>query len=40
MLKGENGVKIGEMHTSLAIDGKSKEGPKQAAEELFTLINK
>lgn len=36
----ENGVKIGEMHTSLAIDGMSKDGPRLAAEELFTLINK
>ncbi|MDU1905072.1 MAG: phosphoenolpyruvate carboxykinase [Dysgonomonas sp.] len=35
----ENGVKIGEMHTSLAIDGKTKEGPRLAAEELFSLIN-
>ncbi|NDW10229.1 phosphoenolpyruvate carboxykinase [Dysgonomonas sp. 520] len=35
----ENGVKIGEMHTSLAIDGMTKDGPRQAAEELFTLIN-
>lgn len=35
----ENGVKIGEMYTSLAIDGQSKEGPKLAAEEMFTLIN-
>lgn len=33
------GVKIGEMHTSLAIDGKTKDGPREAAEELFTLIN-
>ncbi len=33
------GVKIGEIHTSLAIDGKTKEGPREAAEELFTLIN-
>lgn len=33
------GTKIGEIHTSLAIDGKSKTGPKEAAEELFTLIN-
>jgi len=33
------GVKIGEMHTSLAIDGKAKDGPREAAEELFTLIN-
>ncbi|MDU1891361.1 MAG: phosphoenolpyruvate carboxykinase [Dysgonomonas sp.] len=35
----EAGVKIGEMHTSLAIDGKTKDGPREAAEELFTLIN-
>ena len=33
------GVKIGEMHTSLAIEGKTKDGPREAAEELFTLIN-
>lgn len=33
------GVKIGEIHTSLAIDGKAKDGPRLAAEELFTLIN-
>lgn len=33
------GTKIGEIYTSLAIDGRSKEGPKEAAEELFTLIN-
>lgn len=32
-------VKIGEMHTSLAIDGRSKDGPRQAAEELFSMIN-
>lgn len=35
----EAGVKIGEMHTSLAIEGRAKDGPRQAAEELFTLIN-
>ncbi|SHF59306.1 hypothetical protein [Dysgonomonas macrotermitis] len=35
----ENGVKIGEIHTSLAIDGKTKDGPRMAAEELFSLIN-
>lgn len=35
----DNGVKIGEMYTSLAIDGQTKEGPKLAAEELFTMIN-
>lgn len=34
-----NGVKIGEIHTSLAIDGRSKEGPREAAVELFGLIN-
>lgn len=33
------GVKIGEIHTSLAIDGKAKDGPRAAAEELFDLIN-
>lgn len=33
------GVEIGEMHTSLAIDGKTKDGPREAAEELFDLIN-
>lgn len=32
-------TKIGEIHTSLAIDGRTKDGPKEAAEELFTLIN-
>lgn len=37
-LQDEN-VKIGEIHTSLAIDGKSKDGPRQAAEELFSMIN-
>lgn len=35
----KNGVKIGEIHTSLAVDGMSKDGPRLAAEELFTLIN-
>lgn len=35
----EAGVKIGEIHTSLAIDGKAKDGPREAAEELFSLIN-
>jgi hypothetical protein len=34
-----NGVKIGEIYTSLAIEGKSKDGPREAAEELFTMIN-
>ena len=36
----KNGVQIGEIHTSLAIDGRSKNGPREAAEELFSLINK
>ena len=35
----EAGVKIGELHTSLAIEGKAKDGPREAAEELFSLIN-
>lgn len=35
----KNGVKIGEMHTCLAIEGKTKNGPREAAEELFKLIN-
>lgn len=35
----EAGVLIGEIHTSLAIDGRAKDGPREAAEELFTLIN-
>ena len=34
-----NGVRIGEIHTSLAIEGRTKDGPREAAEELFTLIN-
>lgn len=34
------GVKIGEIHISLAVAGKSKEGPREAAEELFSIINK
>lgn len=33
------GVKIGEIHTFLAIEGKAKDGPREAAEELFSLIN-
>lgn len=33
------GTQIGEMYTSLAIDGQAHEGPKKAAEELFKLIN-
>lgn len=33
------GTKIGEMHTSLAIEGQAHEGPRKAAEELFNLIN-
>jgi hypothetical protein len=35
----KNGVKIGEMYTSLAIEGRTKNGPREAAEELFKLIN-
>ncbi|NDV69260.1 phosphoenolpyruvate carboxykinase [Dysgonomonas sp. 25] len=35
----KNGTHIGEMHTSLAIDGRAKDGPREAAEEMFTLIN-
>ncbi|MDR1809870.1 MAG: phosphoenolpyruvate carboxykinase [Prevotella sp.] len=33
------GAKIGEMHTSLAIEGKAKDGPREAAEELFSMVN-
>lgn len=33
------GVKVGEMHTALAVEGQSKEGPRAAAEELFSMIN-
>lgn len=36
----DNGVQIGEIHTSLAIEGKAHNGPREAAEELFSLINK
>ena len=32
-------VEIGEIYTSLAIDGRSKDCPREAAEELLTLIN-
>lgn len=32
-------VKVGEMHTSLAIEGQTKDGPRAAAEELFSRIN-
>lgn len=32
-------TKIGEIHTSLAIEGRTKDGPREAAEELFNLIN-
>lgn len=32
-------VQVGEIYTSLAIDGQTKEGPREAAEELFSLIN-
>lgn len=33
------GTKIGEIYTSLAIEGKTKNGPHDAAEELFSMIN-
>jgi len=33
------GTKIGEMYTSLAVEGKTKDGPRDAAEQLFMLIN-
>lgn len=33
-------VKVGQMHTSLAIEGQTKDGPRAAAEELFSMINK
>lgn len=32
-------VKVGEIYTSLAIDGQTKDGPRDAAEELFSMIN-
>lgn len=32
-------TKVGEMHTSLAIEGRTKDGPRLAAEELFSMIN-
>lgn len=35
----EAGTKIGEMYTSLAIEGQVHDGPRKAAEELFKLIN-
>lgn len=35
----ERGIKVGEMHTSLAIEGQTKDGPRLAAEELFSMIN-
>jgi hypothetical protein len=36
----ESGVQLGEIHTNLAVEGKAHEGPRLAAEELFTLVNK
>lgn len=33
-------VKIGEIYTELAVEGKTHEGPRKAAEELFKIINK
>ncbi len=35
----EHHVKVGEMHTGLAVEGLSKTGPRAAAEELFSMIN-
>ena len=35
----EQNVKVGEMHTGLAVEGQSKTGPRAAAEELFSMIN-
>ena len=32
-------VKVGEMHTGLAVEGLTKTGPRAAAEELFSMIN-
>lgn len=32
-------IKVGEMHTCLAVEGMSKTGPRAAAEELFSMIN-
>ncbi len=32
-------IKVGQMHTALAVEGLSKEGPRAAAEELFRMIN-
>ncbi len=33
------GVKVGQMHTGLAVAGMAKDGPRAAAEELFSMIN-
>ena len=35
----EQNIKVGEMHTGLAVEGQSKTGPRAAAEELFSMIN-
>lgn len=35
----KEGVHVGEIHTALAIEGQSKTGPSEAAEELFSMIN-
>ncbi len=32
-------IKVGQMHTALAVEGLSKDGPRAAAEELFRMIN-
>lgn len=34
----KNGIKVGEVMTQLALEGKEKEGPKKAAIELFEII--
>lgn len=34
-----NGVQIGQIYTCLAVPGKEHSGPKEAAEEMFKLIN-
>ncbi|MPM35210.1 hypothetical protein SDC9_81800 [bioreactor metagenome] len=34
----KTGVKVGQIKTCLGIHGKEKEGPKQAAIELFEII--
>ena len=33
------GIKVGEIKTCLSVKGKEQDGPKNAAKELFELIN-